>query len=74
MQTRKRLAGYDVPAPATKPPHQNPVQYLIHCLAKELPLEGPVSLPISRTGQEIVDAAVRSARLKKTVKLASADG
>jgi hypothetical protein len=28
-----------------------------------------VSLPISRIGQEIVDAAVRSAKLKKAVKL-----
>ena len=28
-----------------------------------------VSLPISRIGQEIVDAAVRSARLKRTVTL-----
>jgi hypothetical protein len=48
---------------------QNPVQYLIHCLEKELPLAGPVSLKISRIGQEIVDAAVRSAKAKKTVKL-----
>jgi hypothetical protein len=29
-----------------------------------------VSLPISRIGQEIVDAAVKSAQLKKAVKLA----
>jgi len=34
-------------------------------------LEGPVSLRISRIGQEIVDAAVRSAKLKRTVKLAA---
>jgi hypothetical protein len=52
-----------------KPPHQNPVQYLIHSLEKEKSLEGPVSIPISRIGQEIVDAAVKSARLKRTVKL-----
>jgi glucose-fructose oxidoreductase len=59
-----------VAAPATKAPHQNPVQYLLHCLDKNVPLEGPVSLPISRIGQEIVDAAVKSAQLKKAVKLA----
>jgi hypothetical protein len=46
------------------------VQYLLHCLDKNVPLEGPVSLPISRIGQEIVDAAVKSAQLKKAVKLA----
>jgi hypothetical protein len=69
VQTRKKLQPHRVAAPATKPPHRNPVQYLIHCLEKEVPLEGPVSLPISRIGQEIVDAAVRSAKLKKTVRL-----
>jgi glucose-fructose oxidoreductase len=46
------------------------VQYLLHCLDKGVPLEGPVSLPISRIGQEIVDAAVKSAKLKRAVKLA----
>ena len=32
-------------------------------------MEGPVSIRISRIGQEIVDAAVHSAKLKRTVKL-----
>src|SRR5262249_35757598 len=68
-QNRKRPAGYDIVAPNPKAPHQNPVQYLIHCLEKQESLEGPVSLKISRIGQEIVDAAVQSARLKKTVPL-----
>jgi hypothetical protein len=46
------------------------VQYLLSCLDKGVPLEGPVSLPISRIGQEIVDAAVRSAERGRTVALA----
>jgi glucose-fructose oxidoreductase len=70
VQTRKKPVPHVVAAPATKAPHQNPVQYLLHCLDKNVPLEGPVSLPISRIGQEIVDAAVKSAQLKKAVKLA----
>jgi glucose-fructose oxidoreductase len=70
VQTRKKPLPHVVAAPATKAPHQNPVQYLLHCLDKNVPLEGPVSLPISRIGQEIVDAAVKSAQLKKAVKLA----
>jgi hypothetical protein len=36
-----------------------------------VPLEGPVSLPISRIGQEIVDAAVKSAKLKRAVRLSA---
>ena len=69
LQTRKKKEPHKVAAPATRPPYQNPVQYLIYCLEKDLPLEGPVSLEISRIGQEIVDAAVRSAKLKRTVRL-----
>jgi glucose-fructose oxidoreductase len=70
VQTRRKPIAHRVLAPTLRPPHQNPVQYLLDCLDKDRPLEGPVSLPISRIGQEIVDAAVRSARLKRTVKLA----
>jgi len=69
LQTRKQPRPHRVPAPPTRAPHQNPVQYLLHCLDKARKPDGPVSLPISRIGQEIVDAAVRSAKLKKTVKL-----
>lgn len=69
LQTRKEPKPHQIAAPVTKTPNQNPVQYLIDCLEKETPLEGPVSLKISRIGQEIVDAAVRSAKLKRSVKL-----
>jgi len=69
VQTRKRPQPHKISAPPTKAPNQNPVQYLLHCLDKGQLLEGPVSLPISRIGQEIVDAAVKSAKLKRTVSL-----
>jgi predicted dehydrogenase len=69
VQTRQQRKPHPVAASALKAPHQNPVQYLLSCLDKDRPLEGPVSVPISRIGQEIVDAAVKSARLRKTVKL-----
>ena len=69
VQTRRRPVTHRVAAPSVRAPHRNPVQYLIHCLEQGKPLEGPVSIPISRIGQEIVDAAVRSAKLKRAVKL-----
>jgi len=69
VQTRKIPVAHRISAPAVRAPHQNPVQYLIHCLEKGEPLEGPVSLRISRIGQEIVDAAAQSAKLKRAVKL-----
>jgi predicted dehydrogenase len=68
-QTRRRPEPHQVLAPNPKAPHENPVQYLLHCLEKKKPLEGPVSIPISRIGQEIVDAAAKSARTKRTVRL-----
>ncbi|HXJ55792.1 MAG TPA: Gfo/Idh/MocA family oxidoreductase [Verrucomicrobiae bacterium] len=69
VQTRRKPAPYQVPAPSQKAPNQNPVQYLLHCLEQGKPLQGPVSIRISRIGQEIVDAAVRSAATKRAVKL-----
>jgi predicted dehydrogenase len=69
VQTRTRPKPHRIAAPKPKAPHQNPVQYLIDCLDRERPLQGPVSVAQSRIGQEIVDAAMKSARLKKTVKL-----
>lgn len=71
VQTKRRPKPHPVAAPAPRAPHRNPVEYLLHCLDRGLPLEGPVSLPISRIGQEIVDAAVRSAATKRTVRLAA---
>jgi glucose-fructose oxidoreductase len=72
VQTRRRPRPHRMAAPAPKAPHQNPVQYLLHCLDRDEPPSGPVSLSVSRIGQEIVDAAVKSARLKKTVILRAA--
>ena len=69
VQTRKKPQPYRVAAPAPQAPNQNPVQYLVDCLSKEKAPEGPVSIRISRIGQEIVDAAVKSAKLKRAVKL-----
>lgn len=71
VQTRRRPKQHVIAAPEPKKPHCNPVQYLLHCLDHGEPLQGPVSLPISRIGQEIVDAAVRSAASGRTVKLSA---
>ncbi len=69
VQTRRKPQQHRLSAPAPKAPNQNPVQYLLHCLERNQPLEGPVSIRISRIGQEIVDAAVRSAKAKRTIRL-----
>jgi glucose-fructose oxidoreductase len=69
MQTRKARGGIEVPADRLKPPMQNPVQYMLDCLQNAKRVEGPLSPEISRIGQEIVDAALRSATEGKRVSL-----
>lgn len=71
IQTRQQPEAHDIPVDKIEPPNQNPVQYLIHCLETGEAILGPLSLPISRIGQQIVDTAVMSASEKRTVKLIS---
>lgn len=69
VQTRANVRGEDVPVDALQAPRQDPIQYFVHCIREGLPVEGPLSPKIARVGQQIVDSAVLSARLRKTVKL-----
>jgi glucose-fructose oxidoreductase len=69
VQTRRRPEGYEQPADRLTPPFANPIQYFIHCLETGAPLEGPLSPPVSRIGQQIVDAAVQGAWKQRAVKI-----
>ena len=69
MQTRQKPEGYEVPCDELKSPERNPVEYFLHCIKTGTPLSGPLSVEISRIGQQIVDSAVLSAREKRTVPL-----
>ena len=69
VQDRSNRAGILVPADNVAAPNQNPVQYFVHCLENGLPVEGPLSLELSRLGQRIVDTAYESAKQKRTLPL-----
>ncbi|HEY9594027.1 MAG TPA: Gfo/Idh/MocA family oxidoreductase [Spirochaetia bacterium] len=69
LQTRRDPAGTDVPVDTLAPPRQNPIQYVIDCLERGVPIEGPLSPSIGRIGQRVVDTAVESARQKRTLAL-----
>jgi glucose-fructose oxidoreductase len=69
VQTRNRPEVHELPVDPLQPPYQNPVQYLLDCLEHERPIEGPLSVAISRIGQQIVDAAVQSVAEKRPVTL-----
>lgn len=67
LQTRDNPAIFEMPVDTIAPPYQDPIQYLIHCLSTGAPIQGPISPALSRTGQQIVDTALRSAREKRTL-------
>jgi predicted dehydrogenase len=69
VQTKDTPAGIDIPVDELAPPFQNPIQYFVDCITEGRPVEGPLSPKIARIGQQIVDSAIKSARLKKTVPL-----
>ncbi|WP_414660320.1 Gfo/Idh/MocA family protein [Horticoccus sp. 23ND18S-11] len=69
VQSRAHPGGEIVPVDELRAPFADPIQYFVHCLREGRPLEGPLSPKISRIGQQIVDSAILSARLGRTVNL-----
>jgi len=69
LQTRAHPEGETLAVDTLQPPHQNPIQYVFHCLEPNKPLEGPLSPAIARIGQQIVDTAHRSAHERRTLPL-----
>jgi predicted dehydrogenase len=69
VQTRECESGQDFPVDELKPPHRNPIEYVLDCLEHGREVEGPLSPTIARIGQQIVDSAALSAREKRTVPL-----
>ena len=69
IQDATNPEGRDVPVDVLAPENQNPIAYLVDCLENNRPITGPLSVAISRIGQQIVDTACHSALAKKTLPL-----
>ncbi len=69
MQTHRKPEGEEILVDVLKPPFQNPIQYMIHCIRHHRAPDGPLSPKISRVGQQIVDSAILSAARRKSVPL-----
>lgn len=69
VQTADRSEGYDQPVDRLEPPSRNPIAYVLDCLARSRKVDGPLSPRIARIGQQIVDTAMKSARLGRTLPL-----
>ena len=68
-RTAEYPQGRDLQVDTLPPAAANPVAYLLDCLENDLPISGPLSIEISRIGQQIVDTAFRSAQEKRTLPL-----
>lgn len=69
VQTRRRPEGFEMNVDALVAPNRNPIEHVIHHLETGAPLIGPLTVEISRIGQQIVETAHCSAQEKRTLKL-----
>ena len=71
LQTKEDLALRQVPADTLSVGRRGPIEYVLGCIEKRLPVTGPLDPALSRIGQQIVDSAALSAASKRTVGLVS---
>jgi predicted dehydrogenase len=69
VQTRDKPQGFDVTADELPFGRRNPIEYVLGKLEAGEEIDGPLSPKIARIGQQIVDAAFRSAQEKGTIAL-----
>ena len=69
IQTRQNPDGRVMPSDPPQAPYRNPIEYMIDRMESGKGVDGPLSPIIARIGQQIVDAAVRSSREKRTVSV-----
>jgi glucose-fructose oxidoreductase len=69
IQTRAHPDIRNVPVDVLEAPFRKPVEYVLHCMEKGVPFEGPLDPALCRTAQRIVDTAALSAKERRTLPL-----
>lgn len=69
VQTREHPQAVALPVDRLEAPWRAPVEYVLHCIAANTQIAGPLSPAIARIGQRIVDTAADSARQGRTLPL-----
>ena len=69
VQTHAQPEGYDLPVDSPRPGMTGPIEHFIDVLENGVPVHGPLSLPICRSGQRIVEAARHSAAARRPVRM-----
>ncbi len=68
LQDREHPDGVEVPVDVLPVELQDPIAHWIDCRERQVDFDGPMTLPICRIGQQMVDAAVISTIEKRTVR------
>jgi predicted dehydrogenase len=69
MQTRQKPEGFHLEVDAVPAPGHDPIHYVLDCLERGSPVEGPLSPVVCRVGQQIIETARRSAAEGKILPL-----
>lgn len=69
LQDAENPEGQAVPVDTLKDSDKGPIAHVLDCLEREIPIAGPLSVEISRIGQQIVDTAYESAKQKRALPL-----
>jgi glucose-fructose oxidoreductase len=69
VQTRDKPSAHKLPVDELPPGRRNPVEYILDCIARDRPPEGPLDPAICRTGQRIIETALISAAERRVVEL-----
>jgi predicted dehydrogenase len=71
VQTRKATDAKQVPVDVLPPGRRGPVEYMLARIEDGAPIAGPLDPSLCLIGQRIMDSAVLSSRMKRTVALVS---
>ena len=71
VQTRARPEIHAIPVDPLPDGESNAIEYVLNCIAKGVPVEGPLDPELCLIAQRIVDTAVQSAAEKRTLDLIS---
>ena len=69
LQTSADTTLRPIPVDVLPPGRRAPIEYMLDRVARGEPVTGPLDPKLCRIGQQIVDSAMLSARLKRTVDL-----
>lgn len=69
IQTRARPERHEIPADPLPEGERSAIEYVLGCIARGVPVAGPLDPALCLTAQRIVDTAKRSAEEKRTLEL-----